>query len=287
MKSIPGHDEVELVEKQLFQSLSRDEPPVKAKHVAAAALGLGSAALTSATAAEGAAVGSAILKAGPFVLLKWVGIGTVAGVASIGAIRYAMPTSPAMAPRAIATVAAGPAPQAPAIVPGPAPAARATTPTETTPSEPTLDPVAQPLRAARPAAAPALRASSASAVANDEPAALAANALPATHPLPAPNPAPLLNAPSTLPAEVAMLDQARSAVDAKSGERALDVLGRYARQFPSGTLALEATVLRIEALFLTGASPAATTLAHDFLAAHPTSTHATRVRRLLAEHQKP
>jgi hypothetical protein len=52
-------------------------------------------------------------------------------------------------------------------------------------------------------------------------------------------------------------------------------------------LNLEATVLRIEALFLTGATAPAAALAREFLAAHPSSTHASHVRRLLAEHEKP
>jgi hypothetical protein len=267
MKSIPDHDEVELVEQQLFRSLSRDEPPVKAKHVAAAALGLGSAALTSATAAEGAAVGTAIVKAGPIMLLKWVGIGTVAGVASMGAVRYA--TAPVVPAKPVAVVVS-PAPVVAPVAPRVMPA-----PLETATLEPpvVVAPVAQP-RVARSAPVRTTEL-----VVAPEPAA------PVVNPV-APPPDPPAPATSTLAAEVALLDQARGAVAAKSGERALDVLGRYTRQFPSGTLALEASVLRIEALFLTG-SPAATTLANEFLAAHPSSTHATHVRRLLADHAKP
>jgi outer membrane protein assembly factor BamD (BamD/ComL family) len=102
---------------------------------------------------------------------------------------------------------------------------------------------------------------------------------------PAATPPPVT--PSALAAEVRLLDEARDALSANDGPRALDALHRYARQFPAGTLNLEATVLRIEALFMTGASSQAASLGHDFLSAHPTSTHAARVRRLLAEHTKP
>jgi TolA-binding protein len=87
--------------------------------------------------------------------------------------------------------------------------------------------------------------------------------------------------------EVATLDEARSAIAAKDGARALEVLRRYAREFPTATLTLEATVLRIQALYVTGSSDAATALGREFLTAHPKSTHASLVRRLLAEHQKP
>src|SRR5260370_7867351 len=66
MKStIPGHEDVERIEQKLFESLSRDEPPARARRATAAALGLGTAALTSATAgAQGAAVNA---KAGPLL----------------------------------------------------------------------------------------------------------------------------------------------------------------------------------------------------------------------------
>jgi hypothetical protein len=290
MKSIPGHDEVELVEKQLFQSLKGDEPSVKARHVAAAALGLGSAALTGATAAEGAAVASAAVKASPLLLVKWVGIGTVVGVASIGAVHYAMPRSPAMAPKAVATIAAAASPQAPSTIARPDPVAA---PPETTqPEDPPA--IAQQLHAPRPTsdiatnAASAAHAARASSPGSTAPGDRAAQARATDDALANPPAAPTpVTTPSMLAAEVAMLDQARGAVAAKSGERALDVLNRYARQFPSGTLNLEATVLRIEALYLTGSTAAATALGRDFLAAHSTSTHASHVRSLLAEHEKP
>jgi hypothetical protein len=203
----------------------------------------------------------------------------VAGVASIGAVRYA--TAPAVvAPKPVATVVAGPAP----VAPRKEPAVLETAPLPAVAPETVVAPV-QP-RVAR--SAPPVRA--APVVANDEPAPQMVAPVALTPAAPVVNQAPDPSAPaapaSTLAAEVSMLDQARNAVAAKSGERALDVLGRYARQFPSGTLALEASVLRIEALFLAG-SPAATTLAREFLAAHPTSTHATKIRRLLGEHEKP
>jgi hypothetical protein len=220
-----------------------------------------------------------------------VGIGTVAGVVSIGAIRHAM-TPPPVAPKPIATVAAAAAPQARDAILRNEPAAPAATPPETTPPE-EAPAAAQPTRAARRASEPIARAEPAARTqtetpnANREPAApIAATSQMGT---PVQPPAPAANAPtpSMLAAEVAMLDQARSAVSAKNGERALDVLGRYERQFPSGTLNLEATVLRIEALYLTGSGAAATALGREFLASHPSSTHAEHVRRLLAEHQKP
>src|SRR5260370_35895692 len=87
MKStIPGHEDVERIEQKLFESLSRDEPPAGARRATAAALGLGTAALTSTTAGAQGAV--AVPKAGP-LLVKWAGLGTLAAAISVSAIRYA------------------------------------------------------------------------------------------------------------------------------------------------------------------------------------------------------
>ncbi len=266
MKSrIPGHDEVELLEKELFRSLQEDEPPLRARRVAAAALGLGGAAITTTIGAEGAALSSVASKsiapkAMSFLLLKWVGIGTVAGAVSLGTVHYVRPHLSSVAPKAAVTAAHTPpaavAPSTPADSTIPAPAPESTT-------------------AARPAQtiAPAERAPTPTEA--------------PTEAVPQPAPAAPPVTPSALAAEVRLLDEARDALAATDGPRALDALHRYGRQFPAGTLNLEATVLRIEALFMTGASSQAASLGRDFLAAHPTSTHAARVRRLLAEHTKP
>jgi hypothetical protein len=287
MKShIPDHEEVELVERQLFRSLGRDEPPAGARHVAAAALGLGGAALTSATAgAESTAAASLAAKGAPVLLIKWVGIGTLAGAVSLSAIHYAKSPAPVVGAKAAATLAAPHAPspelQAPA-----APEVQA------------------PLAADSQAA---LSSNAAAQHANETPAALqhssARRTLDSARAAPMPTRSPpepptddvttqdtasnRSAAPSALAAEVAILDEARTAVATQRGSRALELLDQYARRFPAGTLNLEATVLRIESLFMTGATSSAAALGHGFLAQHPASTHAARVRRLLAEHDKP
>lgn len=55
----------------------------------------------------------------------------------------------------------------------------------------------------------------------------------------------------TLAAELAMLDEARGALKT-SPARALSVLDRYAKKFPRGSLELEASLVRVEALFALG-----------------------------------
>jgi hypothetical protein len=268
--SIPGHEDVERIEQKLFESLSRDEPPARARRATAAALGLGTAFLSSATAgAQGAAV---IAKAGP-LLVKWVGLGTLAAAVSVSAIRYVSEPPPAESPKPVVTM-----PSAPRAAKAPSAILKTVAP-----EPPAAQAIVAPMLSAQ--AAPPLpsreaRIAQRSSDSLAKPATVAAPAPSVTEP-------EIVIESRQLAAEVAMLDQARGALVTKDGERALDVLGRYARQFPAATLNLEATVLRIEALFLMGSTDSATSLGREFLAAHPASTHASRIRHLLAEHQKP
>ena len=62
---------------------------------------------------------------------------------------------------------------------------------------------------------------------------------------------------------------------------AAQALDTYDTEFPQGTLRPEATVLRIRTLLLQGRRPEAQRLADDFLAKHPGSVHAKRIRALL------
>ncbi|HEV3193712.1 MAG TPA: hypothetical protein VGY54_24570, partial [Polyangiaceae bacterium] len=211
MKSIiPGHEDVERIEQKLFESLRRDEPPARARRATAAALGLGTATLTSATAgAQGAA---AIAKAGP-LLVKWIGLGTLAtaiSVGSVSAVRYASEPPPAVSSRAVATITSAlPTAKAQSAVPKTValerPAPQATVP----PTLPTQAPPSLPSREARMAERSSESVSEAS-------------------PPPASVPAAVVHS-RQLAAEVAMLDQARSAIASMDAERALDLLARYTR----------------------------------------------------------
>jgi outer membrane protein assembly factor BamD (BamD/ComL family) len=61
----------------------------------------------------------------------------------------------------------------------------------------------------------------------------------------------------------------------------LSTLDEYARGFPHGALAPEASVLRIEALVAAGDRTAAMRAAQSFLQANPTSPYAQRIESLL------
>jgi outer membrane protein assembly factor BamD (BamD/ComL family) len=78
-----------------------------------------------------------------------------------------------------------------------------------------------------------------------------------------------------------MLDQARSAMATGDPARALSTLDEYARGFPHGALAPEASVLRVEALVAAGDRPAAMRAAQSLLKANPTSPYAQRIESLL------
>ena len=88
-------------------------------------------------------------------------------------------------------------------------------------------------------------------------------------------------APSTLSAEVAALDAARAASRAGAYNRALDLLGQYQADFPTGVLRADAEVASIEALYEKGDRGQASRRAAEFLVQFPNDPHSTAVRRLL------
>jgi hypothetical protein len=86
----------------------------------------------------------------------------------------------------------------------------------------------------------------------------------------------------SLAEEVEALKKAREALAAGRAKRALAALNVYDQRFRGGRLALEAEVLRIEALARSGQAEAASARAASFLAAHPSSPYAHRVRSIVA-----
>jgi hypothetical protein len=83
-----------------------------------------------------------------------------------------------------------------------------------------------------------------------------------------------------LRAEVAALDAASRALDRGDATGALSLIGTYWRSFPRGSLGLEAKVLEAECLDRAGRHEEAAARARAFLAHHPTSPLAGRMRQL-------
>ncbi len=87
--------------------------------------------------------------------------------------------------------------------------------------------------------------------------------------------------PSGLASEISLLDRARSALDGGDTNAALAALDEHGKKYETGALSEEAELLRLEALVQRGQTAAAVSQARAFLAAHPRSPHAGRVRRLM------
>ena len=83
---------------------------------------------------------------------------------------------------------------------------------------------------------------------------------------------------ASLTRELAALDGARLALSAGDARGAMAQLEAHQRNFPRGRLALEAEVLRIDALAKIGRTTEARQHAHTFVRLHPNSLLATRVR---------
>ena len=93
--------------------------------------------------------------------------------------------------------------------------------------------------------------------------------------------APRTETPSSLAEEIASFDGARAALEAGEVDRTLSLVDTYERRFPTGTFVQEAEVLRVKALAATGDRAGARRASERFLAAHPTSPHAPRIRAIL------
>ena len=78
--------------------------------------------------------------------------------------------------------------------------------------------------------------------------------------------------------ELEAINAVRAALIAKDPKSALAQLNRYELDFPEASFGLPAQLLRIEALAVSGRPQAAKELASGFVAAHPDSVHAERLR---------
>ena len=81
--------------------------------------------------------------------------------------------------------------------------------------------------------------------------------------------------------EVSLLDTARNALSAGDARSALSTLTKYQREFPRGTLALEALYLRMESYRRLNRPVEAKRIARRLLELAPNGAHAARARALL------
>src|SRR5207237_1031209 len=85
---------------------------------------------------------------------------------------------------------------------------------------------------------------------------------------------------SDIRAQIALIDEARSAVSRHDPAAALRAVDLYGTRYPGGAFDQEASVIRIEALDQNGNHARAASLARSFLAKHPASAHAKRLERI-------
>lgn len=238
--------------RSLLRSALDDGPSPHARRKAMVALGLSAGAGAAVTTAAATSTASTAAKASATAgLLKWIGIGVLGGVVTVGAVEVTQ--SQGRAAKA----------QAAHVDPGPA--------STTTPP---------PARAPEPRGEAPAEAPSAEPVATADTAA----AKPAETP---PRPAARSVERPSLADEIAAIDAARVAIGAGDGAGALRALDDHDRRFPGGALGQEATVLRIQALALRGDRATAARLGRAFLDAHPNSALAPRVRALLGDPPAP
>jgi hypothetical protein len=257
------------VEAALLRSARHDGPDGRAIRRALAAIGVGgTAAVVTATVSASAlkagasippaAIAATASSAGISLLVKWVGVVAIGGLATWGVVEQLQTSEQSTA--SIAAPVQAPVPQAQT---SPEPVAQTAVAEEPVAAEPI---VAGPIVAGPVVAEPV--------VAEPVVAKKAQPAKPRVEAKPAPARV------SGLGDEVAALDQARKTM-ADDPDAALSAIDEYQKKFGDGILAQEAEVLKIESLARAGKKDAAKAAAQAFLARHPSSPAAQRVRSLL------
>jgi hypothetical protein len=253
-------------EKELLGSWNAEQPSdeARARVLAMAALGAGVAAAAGTAAKAGAAGGGSIAPtaaaAGTATIVKWLVVAAVGAVTAGTTLAYHRFAHRAPAAPAEAAPVPSPPPRAEIAVPVPATSA---VPSATPGGPPPGGPAVQtglPARSALPLRHP-------SSVGSGDKGARAAD--------------------DALGEEVSALDRARRALAGGDAAGALRQLDDFEARFPRGALGEEAEALRIESLLAENDRAAAARVGARFLAAHPNSPHAERVRSLLARAPVP
>ena len=225
-------------------------------------------------------------------------VGTIASIASIAPIAPIAPIAQPVAsadPRAEPEVLPAPVVPEPEVLPAPAapePAAISNVPVHSAPAPAPAAPRIQPTNAPPARSFPA-GAATEEASHSGEPTAVSSRStvdtLPSrlldayggAQPSSSSLPPVVMSARSVAP-ELKELESVRALLTAGRVSEALITLDAYQKAFPDGVLLQESEVLRLDALVRSGKRAMAEARAHAFLAQHPQSVQAARVRALLA-----
>jgi hypothetical protein len=254
----------------LLRSAVLDEPDDAAFHRMVAGLstvaGLGAAETVafagSSAAAHGAAIEAAARTSFTSLVLKWLGLGAVAGLATAGGATYVVESSSTPSPLAASVAQVARAAQRSA---GARPGSQSDfrqidDQRQSTPGERTVDTARAHDVKSRPGVGPAT---------GNEPYAAPAGSLAARS--------------NALVAEVTELDRARKALARKNATAALRALDAYSAVRRTGVLDREATIIRIDALVAAGQKARAAELARRYVAEFPRDPHLRRLEPLLGD----
>lgn len=249
---------------QLLVAARNDAPPQGARDRALLAMGVAASASLAGAEAAAAKLKTAALKStaaapasGASLLLKAVGLGTVAGALGMATILglKGQGTPPAREREAPGSVV------------------------------PSATPVQRPAASREAASIPSVIVSPTPATSHT--AAMPASALSA----PGGTPVPTLAEPSSRPpsaaapaieAERALIETARQSLAAGRASTAIKALNEYEARFGFGVLGHEQVALKVKALLTLGRRSEAAVVGEHYLAERPNGTQAATVRRLLA-----
>jgi hypothetical protein len=267
------------IERALLEAFHEDVPRRGAKLAAMAALGAGIAHAGVTSAAVGGIAGAkagartaiaSASKGTALAVLKWFGVGMLGGAAVVGPRELVGRRQPSL--DATALVRTTPT--------------RATT--RTTLSGPAIigesDPTDRSHLASTPAPLvrePSSQVATPVRTGTGSPGAIPPPAPPEVQAASTPTPTPT-QPPSRLGEETGLLDGARQALAGGHPRAALELLDRYDREFPGGTLKPESVVLRVDSLVKSGNGAAAIAYANGSSAALP-EKYAQKIRLLLSQ----
>ena len=252
-------DDVDPALARLLRAGQAEAPPAHALRKTLAGLGAATTVL-GASQVAGAAV--QVGKLGVWSLAKWVGAGVLSGVVTIGGVELVQ--------HGIEVSQRDSAAETASVAPAPKPAGGA----------------AEQRRGELPSEPPALAPSPIEH--SNNPAPLAGPAEPKPSGLVRPASSPrlerdVLEVDSTMALEIALIDEARRALQAGRATATLEALRRHRAEVKRQRLAPEARYLEMEALFVAGNRSAAQAAARALLATYSKGPHAERARAILGE----
>jgi hypothetical protein len=248
----------------LLRAGQKEEPPRHALQKTLAGLGVATTVI-GATQAAGAAV--TVGKLGVWTLAKWAGAGMVSGVIAIGGVELVQQGIESSRPAvAASTMTSGAEPARRT-----AGAQRGAQPLVVAPREAESAPPRE----------PESKVSSdrgSLAVNPERPASFGVKPAGVSSTRSA---EPETEADSTISVEIALVDEARRALQAGRAAAALDALRRLRTEVKRQRLAPEAQYLEMEAFFASGNTSAARATARALLASYPRGPHAARAQSIL------